>query len=290
MIASILILTLVNGSVYALLAAGMSLIFGVGRIVNLAHTAFFVLAGYGMYYFTRQLSWGALPSIVITVVSVTIVGVLVYRFLLNRVRQHEQAVLLITVALAMAIQEILLSIFGEFYRTSTTLIPGITEILGNRVENQYILIVGVTVAILIFLWLLLSKTKLGTAIRATANDAEVAGLMGIDVSRTLMITMGIATGLAAVAAVLVGSIWIIYPMIWMQPLTVVLVIVVLGGLGSIKGSFIGAYLIALVEVLAIRFMPQGAFLAMPLMLLVLVIVLVVRPGGLFGIVLEEERL
>ena len=290
MIASILILTLVNGSVYALLAAGMSLIFGVGRIVNLAHTAFFVLAGYGMYYFTRQLSWGALPSIVITVVSVTIVGVLVYRFLLNRVRQHEQAVLLITVALAMAIQEILLSIFGEFYRTSTTLIPGITEILGNRVENQYILIVGVAVAILIFLWLLLSKTKLGTAIRATANDAEVAGLMGIDVSRTLMITMGIATGLAAVAAVLVGSIWIIYPMIWMQPLTVVLVIVVLGGLGSIKGSFIGAYLIALVEVLAIRFMPQGAFLAMPLMLLVLVIVLVVRPGGLFGIVLEEERL
>ena len=290
MIASILILTLVNGSVYALLAAGMSLIFGVGRIVNLAHTAFFVLAGYGMYYFTRQLSWGALPSIVITVVSVTIVGILVYRFLLNRVRQHEQAVLLITVALAMAIQEILLSIFGEFYRTSTTLIPGITEILGNRVENQYILIVGVAVAILIFLWLLLSKTKLGTAIRATANDAEVAGLMGIDVSRTLMITMGIATGLAAVAAVLVGSIWIIYPMIWMQPLTVVLVIVVLGGLGSIKGSFIGAYLIALVEVLAIRFMPQGAFLAMPLMLLVLVIVLVVRPGGLFGIVLEEERL
>jgi len=289
-IASILILTLVNGSVYALLAAGMSLIFGVGRIVNLAHTAFFVLAGYGMYYFTRQLSWGALPSIVITVVSVTIVGILVYRFLLNRVRQHEQAVLLITVALAMAIQEILLSIFGEFYRTSTTLIPGITEILGNRVENQYILIVGVAVAILIFLWLLLSKTKLGTAIRATANDAEVAGLMGIDVSRTLMITMGIATGLAAVAAVLVGSIWIIYPMIWMQPLTVVLVIVVLGGLGSIKGSFIGAYLIALVEVLAIRFMPQGAFLAMPLMLLVLVIVLVVRPGGLFGIVLEEERL
>jgi len=289
-IASILILTLVNGSVYALLAAGMSLIFGVGRMINLAHTAFFVLAGYFMYYFMRTLSWGAIPSIVVTVVGVAIVGVLVYRFLLDRVRQHQQAVLLITVALAMAIQEILLAIFGEFYRSSPTLIPGITEILGNRVENQYIFIVGVAAVVLIFLWLLLSKTKLGTAIRATANDAEVASLMGINVSRTLMITMGLATGLAAVAAVLVGSIWIIYPMIWMQPLTVILVIVVLGGLGSIKGSFIGAYLIALVEVLAIQFMPQGAFLAMPLMLLVLVIVLVVRPGGLFGIILEEERL
>jgi branched-chain amino acid transport system permease protein len=289
-IASILILTLVNGSVYALLAAGMSLIFGVGRIINLSHTALFVLAGYSMYYFTRTLSWGAIPSIVVTMVGVTIVGVLVYRFLLNRVRQHQQAVLLITVALAMAIQEILLAIFGEFYRSSPTLIPGVTEILGSRVSNQYLFIIGTVVVVLISLWLLLGKTKLGTAIRATANDAEIASLMGISVPRTLMITMGIATGLAALAAVLVGSIWIIYPFIWMKPLTIVLLIVVLGGLGSIKGSFIGAYLIALVEVLAIRYVPQGAFLAMPLMLLVLVVVLVVKPGGLFGIVLEEEKL
>ena len=290
MIASILILTLVNGSVYALLAAGMSLLFGVGRIINLAHTAFFVLAGYSMYFFMRALDWGALPSITITVVGVTLAGVLAYRFLINRVRQHQQVVLLITVALAMAIQEILLALFGEYYRSSPDLIPGVTVIFGNRVQNQYLLIIGAVVAILIILSLLLSKTKLGTAVRATANDAEIASLMGINVSRTLMITMGIATGLAAVAAVLVSSSWIIYPMIWMQPLTMVLVIVVLGGLGSIKGSFIGAYMIALAEVLAIRFVPSGAYLAMPLMLLVLVIVLVVRPGGLFGIVLEEERL
>jgi len=280
----------VNGSVYALLAAGMSLLFGVGRIINLAHTAFFVLAGYSMYYFMRALDWGALPSIAITVVGVTLVGLLAYRFLINRVRQHQQVVLLITVALAMAIQEILLALFGEYYRSSPDLIPGVTVIFGNRVQNQYLLIIGAVVAILIILSLLLSKTKLGTAVRATANDAEIASLMGINVSRTLMITMGIATGLAAVAAVLVSSSWIIYPMIWMQPLTMVLVIVVLGGLGSIKGSFIGAYMIALAEVLAIRFVPSGAYLAMPLMLLVLVIVLVLRPGGLFGIVLEEERL
>ena len=290
MIASILILTLVNGSVYALLAAGMSLLFGVGRIINLAHTAFFVLAGYSMYYFMRELDWGALPSIAITVVGVTVAGVLAYRFLINRVRQHQQVVLLITVALAMAIQEILLALFGEYYRSSPDLIPGVTVILGNRVQNQYLLIIGAVAAVLIILWLLLSKTKLGTAVRATANDAEIASLMGINVSRTLMITMGIATGLAAVAAVLVSSIWVIYPMIWIEPLTMVLVIVVLGGLGSIKGSFIGAYMIALAEVLAIRFVPSGAYLAMPLMLMVLVIVLVLRPGGLFGIVLEEERL
>jgi len=288
--ASILVQTLVNGSVYALLAAGLSLLFGVGRIINLAHTAFFVLAGYGMWSFTRALGWGAIPSIAVTVVVVTLAGVLAYRFIIDRVRQHEQAVLLITVALAMAIQEILLATFGEYYRTCPPLIPGETVILGNRVSNEYLLIVGVVVAVIIIISLLLAKTKLGTAIRATANDAEIASLMGISVSRTLMVTMGIATALAALAACLVGSLWITYPMAWMDPLTTVLIIVVLGGLGSIKGSIISAYMLALAELLAFNFMSSGAFLAKPFMLLVLVIVLVVRPGGLFGIVLEEERL
>ena len=290
MFASILVQTLVNGSVYALLAAGLSLLFGVGRIINLAHTAFFVLAGYGMWSFTRALGWGAIPSIAVTVVVITLVGVLAYRFIIDRVRQHEQAVLLITVALAMAIQEILLATFGEYYRTCPPLIPGETVILGNRVSNEYLLIVGVVVAVIIIIWLLLAKTKLGTAIRATANDAEIASLMGISVSRTLMVTMGIATALAALAACLVGSLWITYPMAWMDPLTTVLIIVVLGGLGSIKGSIISAYMLALAELLAFNFMSSGAFLAKPFMLLVLVIVLVVRPGGLFGIILEEERL
>jgi len=288
--ASILVQTLVNGSVYALLAAGLSLLFGVGRIINLAHTAFFVLAGYGMWSFTRALGWGAIPSIAVTVVVITLVGVLAYRFIIDRVRQHEQAVLLITVALAMAIQEILLATFGEYYRTCPPLIPGETVILGNRVSNEYLLIVGVVVAVIIIIWLLLAKTKLGTAIRATANDAEIASLMGISVSRTLMVTMGIATALAALAACLVGSLWITYPMAWMDPLTTVLIIVVLGGLGSIKGSIISAYMLALAELLAFNFMSSGAFLAKPFMLIVLVIVLVVRPGGLFGIILEEERL
>ncbi len=290
MFASILVQTLVNGSVYALLAAGLSLLFGVGRIINLAHTAFFVLAGYGMWSFTRALGWGAIPSIAVTVVVITLVGVLVYRFIIDRVRQHEQVVLLVTVALAMAIQEILLATFGEYYRTCPPLLPGETVILGSRVSNEYLLIVGVVVAVIIIIWLLLAKTKLGTAIRATANDAEIASLMGISVPRTLMVTMGIATALAALAACLVGSLWITYPMAWMDPLTTVLIIVVLGGLGSIKGSIISAYMLALAELLAFNFMSSGAFLAKPFMLLVLVIVLVVRPGGLFGIVLEEERL
>ena len=285
----VIVLTLVNGSVYALLALGLSLIFGVGRLINMAHTAFFVVAAYIMYYLFHSLGWGVIPSIAIAVVGTAILGALCYLLLLNRVRQHAQAVLLITVALAMAFQEILNIRFGSSYLTIGPLIAGTKSIWGIIIPNQYLLIVGAVVVVLVITWLLLSKTKLGMSIRAVANDAEIANVLGINVSRTLLITMGIASGLAAVAAVLEAPISVLYPPMWMISLTPILVIVVLGGLGSIKGSIIGAYIIALVEqvVLNSRLSPS---LVTTFMLLAMVVVLVVRPGGLFGIILEEEKL
>ncbi len=290
MIEGIIITTLVRGGVYALLASGFSLIFGMAHIINLAHTAFFMLAGYGMFYFMGELGLDIVPAIAITVPAVTLSGILVYRFLINPIREHLASVLLMTIALALAFQELLLQAFGAHYRTAPVLIPGVTEILGIRVINQHLLTLGVVAVVMVSLWLFLSKTKLGIAIRATAQDAEIANLMGISVPRTLLIAMGIATALAAVAGVLVSPLWIIYPQMWTAPLMMVMVIVVLGGLGSIKGSFIGAFIIALVETLVVFLVPGGSYLKVAFALLAMVIVLVVRPGGLFGIVFEEERL
>jgi len=289
----VLVLTMVKGSVYALLASGLSLIYGVGRIVNLAHTAFFMLAAYGMFYFMRSLEWGPLPSIVLTLAGVTLVGLLVYRFFLDRIRQHHAALLIMTVALAMALQELMRI---SFHRQTTLpgsvpyLIAGDTTILGVTVLKQELLTLGTVAGVIIILWLLLSKTKLGIAIRATANDAEVANLMGISVPRTLMLTMGIGTGLAGVAAVLMAPISGVIYYMWMSPLMMVLVIVVLGGLGSMKGSIIGALIIAVVEALTFILLPHRTYLATVFALAVMVLVLIVKPGGLFGTIFEEERL
>lgn len=290
MIERIIISTLVTGGVYALLASGFSLIFGMAHIINLAHTAFYMLAAYGMYIFTRQIGLGVIESIVITIVAVTVLGLLAYQFLINRIRQHIVAVLLMTVALAMLFEQLMLVFFGGHYLSTSYLIGGYTEILGVRVLNQHLLTLGIVAVVIIIVWLLLAKTKLGIAIRATAQDAEVANLMGISVPRTLLITMGIATALAAVAGIAVAPLWTIYPYMWTSPLMMVMVIVILGGLGNIKGSFIGAFIIALAEVLVVSLVPAGAFLRMVFAMLVMVIVLVVRPGGLFGVVFEEERL
>ena len=290
MIPSIIVVTLTAGSVYALLASGLSLIFGVAHIINLAHTAFYMVAAYGLWFFMQQLGLSPIASIAITVPAVTLLGLLSYQFLLNRVRQHPQAILLITIALAMVFQEILVLCFGSHLHTSPPLIAGSTTILGVIVTNQQLLLLGVVAVVILTLGLFLSKTKLGIAIRATANDAEIANLMGISVPRTLLITMGIGTALAAVAATLMASVWVFYPYAWMAPLTMVLAIVVLGGLGSIKGSIIGAFIIALVETLVVFLLPGQGYMKMAFALLAMVIVLAVRPGGLFGTVFEEERL
>ena len=286
----IIIGTLVTGGVYALLAVGFSLIFGNARVINMAHTGFFMLAAYGLYYFIRILGLDTGWAIVISVLAVTLLGILAYRFLINPIREHHAAVLLMTVAIVLVFQEAMTAIFSSKYWSIPSLISGFTDILGVSVQNQRLLILGVVVVVIVAVWLVLSRTKLGIALRATAQDAEVATLMGISVPRTLMITMGIATFLAAVAAVVVTPISTIYPAMWAAPLVSVLVIVVLGGLGSIKGAIIGAFIIALVEVSVAVLMPHYSYLKVVFSILAMVIVLIVRPGGLFGVIFEEERL
>lgn len=290
MIELIIIMTLVYGGIYALLAIGFSLIFGNARVINLAHTGFFMLTAYGLWYFMRRLGIDAGWAILITVPVVTLLGVLAYRFLINPIREHLAAVLLMTVALAMVFQELMLTLFSSSYWAIPPLIPGFRDILGISVTNQQLLTLGIVAVVVVIVWLILAKTKLGIALRATAQDAEIATLMGISVPRTLMITMGIATAVAALAAVAVAPLWIISPHMWSSPLVMVMVVVVLGGLGSIKGAIIGAFIVALVQVSVVVLMPTYSYLQVVFAILAMVIVLIVRPGGLFGVLFEEERL
>jgi branched-chain amino acid transport system permease protein len=290
MIQGFIIQTLVTGGVYALLAVGFALIFGVARMINLAHTSFLMLAAYGMFYATYRLDLDVISAIIISLVATTLIGVVSYKLFIDRIREHQVTVLLITVALAIVFQECMLIPFGAHFRGAPPLIPGFQEIVGVRITNEQLLTVAVVLVVLVGIWALLSKTKLGIAIRATAQDTEIASLMGIDVSRILLITMGIAVALAAVSGIVVAPLWVVYPYMWMSPLITVMAIVVLGGLGSVKGSLIGAFIIGLVQTAVVFFLPGGAFLSVAFALLVMVIILVVRPEGLYGIVFEEERL
>jgi branched-chain amino acid transport system permease protein len=290
MLEGILITGLIRGGVYALLAVGFSLIFGVARMINLAHTCFYMLAAYGIYTFAHQLGLHPLVSIILSLVITIAIGLGTYKLFIDRVREHQVTILLITLALAMVFQECMLLAFGGHYLGAPSFISGYQVILGVKVSYQHLLIFGVVLVVLLGVWVLLSKTRLGIAIRATAQDAEIAGLMGINVPRILLITMGIAAALAAIAGIVVAPTLVLEPHMWTSPLIMIMAIVVLGGLGSVKGSFIAAFIIGYVEVLVVFLLPTGAFLKGAIALLVMVIILLVRPEGLFGVAFEEERL
>jgi len=289
MVLDIVVMGLIKGSIYALLAISFSLIFGVARIVNIAHTAFYMVAAYCIYTVTHYLGWHPVPAMLIAIVISILLGMIIYKIFLNPIREHEGAVLIATMAIAMIFQEIMTLAFTGTYLSVPNLIDGFIEILGVKVFNQQLLTIGAAVLVMVLLVIFLFKTNLGLALRSTAQDREVANLMGINESKVAMITMGIAIGLAGFAGAIVVPLEILEPHMWTTPLVMMMAVVVLGGLGSLKGSFVGAYIMGFTEASVVFLSPQGAFLKISVALLIMIIVLLIRPEGLFGVYFEEER-
>jgi branched-chain amino acid transport system permease protein len=289
MLQDILVTGLVNGGVYALLAIGFSLIFGVARIVNIAHTAFYMLAAYCFYTLLTKTGLGFVLSGLIAVGAVTLFSVICYRLVIEPVREHEAAVLIATIALALIFQELMLFTFGGHFLGIPSTLEGAVRVAGVSIPYQRMLILVVAAVMLVGVWFFLYRTRLGLAVRATANDLEVANLMGMNVHRVAMITVAVSVALASVAGVVVAPVFVVDPFMWLAPLVTMLAIVVLGGLGSLKGSLIGALIIGYVEAITVFAVPAGAYLKGAVSLLIMIVVLLARPEGLFGVAFEEER-
>ena len=289
MLQDILITGLINGGVYALLAIGFSLIFGVARIVNIAHTAFYMLAAYCFYTLLVVAKFDVIIAGIIAIVAVTALSVLCYKFIIEPVREHQAAVLIATIALATIFQELMQVSFGGNYLGIPSTIAGMFSIGGMSIPWQRVLIVVVAAVMLAITWAILYRTRLGLAIRATANDREVATLMGMNADRVAMASVAISVALAAVAGVVVAPVFVVDPRMWLAPLVTMLAIVVRGGLGSLKGSLIGALIIGYVEAITVFAVPAGAYLKGAIALSIMIVVLLVRPEGLFGVAFEEER-
>lgn len=272
-----------------MLAVGFSLMFGVARIINLAHTAFYMVAGYCIFYLVSSVGLPLMPAILVSMAVVILLSVVAYKVIVDPMREHETTVLILTVALALVLQEAMFIGFGGYFRSVPSLLVGYATVVGVRVSYQYLLTLGVLAAALAAVWLVLMKTKLGLAIRATAQDREIATVMGMDESRVATITVAIASALAGLAGAVVAPLYILEPRMWLHPLTIVLAIAVLGGLGSLKGSLLGAGLLALVESLVVFLIPTGSFLKGAFSLGIMIVVLLIRPEGLYGVAFEEER-
>ena len=274
-----------NGAVLSLIALGYSLVYGVGRIMNLAHGAYFMLTGYLLLWGLRFFPGFLLLNIIFVVVIVTIIGGLTYILLIKPLQESHVGVVLITFGLAFAIEQIVLINFGtDSVSISKYLIfDSTTEILGFPMADQSIFFIVMSLAIVSLFALFISKSKLGKSIRAVSQDREAAVLMGINANRTLFYTVVISALLASVA----GSLYLpgaalTGPSMGWSYLTSSFAVVILGGMGSLVGSVVGGYIVGFLTSFTSVFIPNGPSWAHLVPLIVILIVLIIRPRGLFG--------
>lgn len=276
-----LIFGTIQGSIYALLAIGFSLVYGVGGILNQAHGAFYVITMYLFYWFYINFAgFGLFVGMIVGIIVCTIVGGLIYLLLIKPIKDSHVGVVIVTFAFAFFIEQFVKVTVDSIYHDMPPLIPGFIEFFGVIVYNHYILIVIASLSLIILVTLFINKSKIGKSIRAVAQDAEAASLMGINVDRILTYALMISAFLAAVAAVLNVPVDIVAPHVGWSILLNSFAIVVLGGLGSLPGSVAGAFIIAYARSYTNYFISPVLSALIPI--IVIIVMLVLRPRGLFG--------
>ena len=282
-IATVAANVLLLGALYALVAIGFTLIFGVGGVLNLAHGASITLGAYGAYY-TVELGLGIYAGAVVALLLPALFNLALYKGLIKPVGDNAVAVLILTLVLSLVVEQVFLAVAGAQPVTIPGFLDGQVAVLGGIEANR---VLGFVLSWVLIgaLFYFVNRTKQGQAILATSMSKKGSALVGINPDRTYTYTWIIAGLLAGVAGLFLGSFQSLNPLMGRSPLLLSFSIVVLGGLGSIRGSVIGAYFISLLDQLTIFYVSDR--LAGLSGLVVLVVVLLVRPKGLFGRELAE---
>ena len=276
----ILVYGAVISAIYAMLAVGFTLIFGVARILNLAHGSFYALGAYTVYTLTANAHLPLWLSAVIAVGLVACFGTAVERVLVRPLRRSTLAVLMITLAVNLMVEQVLLLIFGSEARNVPSMVGTTYHFATVDISGQRVVALTGAVVILSALWLFMQHTRLGSAILAISQDAEAAQYMGIPSDRIYSIVMGLSAGIAAAAGVLVAPFQTVIPGMGLLPLVKAFAIVVVGGLGSIPGSIVGALLLGYTEtIIAFKVSIEWSQIVSVAAVL---LTLILRPAGFFG--------
>jgi branched-chain amino acid transport system permease protein len=276
----ILVYGAVISAIYAMLAVGFTLIFGVARILNLAHGSFYALGAYAVYTLTAIAQLPLWLAAVLAILFVAAFGVAMERVLVRPLRRSSLAVLLITLAVALMVEQVLLLVFGSEARNVPSMVNATYHFAGVDISAQRLLALGGAIVILTGLWLFMQHTRLGSAILAISQDAEAAQYMGIPSDRIYSIVMGLSAGIAAAAGILVAPFQSVIPGMGLLPLVKAFAIVIVGGLGSIPGSIVGALLLGYSEtIIAFKVSIEWSQIVSVAAVL---ITLILRPAGFFG--------
>jgi branched-chain amino acid transport system permease protein len=272
---------LLDGTYYLLIALGLSLIFSLGGIVNLAHGAFYAVGAYLTVVLGPHIGFGG--ALVVSPVLVALLGILFERLLFQRFYRSDPILsLLLTFGLAMVAEQMLRMIFGA-PPLSYSIPPWLRGqiFMGDFIYSRYrATLIGIAAVCVILIWLLLNRTAFGRVVKAGVQNPDMVGALGISLSPYMMAVAAIGIGLAGLAGVLLAPIYSIHPAMGQEIITPAFVVVVIGGLGSFWGVVVAALLVGLVKGATIGLgYPQWSTAVIYLMML---LVLLFRPRGLFG--------
>ena len=278
------------GSVYAIIALGYTMVYGIAKMLNFAHGDVIMVGGYISLLAMTNLGLPAWAAILLAMLVCTVLGVLIEGLAYRPLRSAPSLAVLITaIGVSYFLQNSALLIFGANPKSYNSVISGSLRLFDGRLSISYISIVTVLACIVIMIGLTIftSRSKMGKAMRACSEDKGAAQLMGINVNRTISITFAIGSALAAIAGVLLCSSYpTIMPTTGSMPGIKAFTAAVFGGIGSIPGAFLGGMLIGIIESLAKAYISTQ--LANSIVFAVLIVVLLVRPAGLLGKYVPEK--
>ena len=279
------------GSVYAIIALGYTMVYGIARMLNFAHGGIIMVGGFTVFTIVTTMGGSPVVGILASVVVCTVLGVTIERVAYRPLRDASPLAVLITaIGVSYLLQNVALLIFGSNARqfTSVITVPAL-KLAGGKLSISSVTIVTILSCIVIMAALMtfINKTKMGQAMLAVSEDRGAATLMGINVNRTISVTFAIGSALAAVAGVLLCSAYpSLSPYTGSMPGIKAFVAAVFGGIGSIPGAFIGGILLGIIENLAKAYISSQ--LSDAIVFSVLIIVLLVRPTGILGKKMTEK--
>lgn len=278
------------GSVYAIIALGYTMVYGIAKMLNFAHGDVIMVGGYISFCAMSYLGVPTIVAVLLAMVVCTVLGVVIEGLAYRPLRSAPSLAVLITaIGVSYFLQNAALLMWGANPRSYNSVITGSLNLFGGQLNISYIslLTIASCLVIMVALTVFTSKTKIGKAMRACSEDKGAAQLMGINVNRTISITFAIGSALAAIAGVLMCSSYpTLQPTTGSMPGIKAFTAAVFGGIGSIPGAFLGGILLGIIEAMAKAYISTS--LANSIVFAVLIITLLVRPAGLLGKYVPEK--
>ena len=277
------------GSVYAIIALGYTMVYGIAKMLNFAHGDVIMVGCYIVFMTMSGQGWGAVPAVVLSIIVCTVLGIVIEKIAYKPLRKAAPLAVLITaIGVSYFLQNVALLIFGANTKSFTSVVPAVSLKLGSlTITAETIVTILACVIIMICLTLFINKTKAGHAMQAVSEDQDAAQLMGINVNATISLTFAIGSALAAVAGVLLCSAYpSLTPYTGAMPGIKAFVAAVFGGIGSIPGALVGGILLGIIEIFGKAYISSQ--MADAIVFAVLIVVLLVRPAGLFGKNIQEK--